>query len=204
MRNTIFRVSLVKATPLSPLLKQTPTLGGQQVRKSIHSPRLRFKGVNVKSGEGTPECLRVRMSCSALQDLTQYLDLGSKNYNGGVQFLCISSMLYVCLQLLQCRILDLGVRAVCSLSFVVSCHPPSAGVQELWAAWCSGWCLFGVGSAGRGMWRGTYRPLGHGTSLTGEPGVEPEGDGPKDYEINSKSWIFFDLPKCMYFILMKY
>lgn len=108
----------------------------------------------------------------------------------------------LCLQYVVCLL-----TAVCSLSVVVSCHPPSTGVQELWAAWGSGQCLFGdkvKGNPSGTMWRGTHQPLGRGTSLTGEPGVEPEGEGPKDYEINSKSWIFFDLPKCMYFMLMKY
>lgn len=113
---------------------------------SIHSHRLRFKGLNVKSWKGTPEFLRVRMSCSAVKDPTQYLDLGSENYNEGIEFLCVSSMLYVCLQPFQCRISDLRARGclqpVCCC-LLPSCHPPSTGVQELWAAWGSGQCLFG-------------------------------------------------------------
>lgn len=134
LTNTIFRVSLVKATPLSALPKPTPRLGGQQVRTSIHSHRWRFKGLNVKSWEGTPRFLRVSTSCSAIQDPTQYLDLGSENYNRGIELLYISSVLYICLKLLQCRILDLRVKAGCSLSFVVSRPLPSTAVKELWAA----------------------------------------------------------------------
>lgn len=97
LTNTIFRVSLVKVTPLSALPKPTPRLGGQQVRRSIHSHRLRFKSLNLKSWEGTPQFLRGSMSCSAVQDPTQYLDLGSENYNRGIEFLYASSMLYICL-----------------------------------------------------------------------------------------------------------
>lgn len=165
----------------------------------IHSPRLRFKGVNVKSWEGSPQFLRVRMSCPPTQAPGQYLDLGSENYNGGTELLCICSMLCVCLQLLQCRILVLksGLFTACLLlspailPALVCRSSVLPGAQDwVYLAW--------------GMWRGTHQPLGHGTLLTGEPGVEPEGEGPKDYEINSKSWVFFDLPKCMYFILMKY
>lgn len=76
----------------------------------------------------------------------------------------------------------LGARAVCSLSLVVSCHPPSTGAGALgclllrmgfiWDGVYLGdgvyfvWCLFLL-FWGQWMCRGTQRPLGHGTSLTG-------------------------------------
>lgn len=140
MRNSIFCVSGVKATPLSPLLKPTPRLGGQHWEWAFTAPDWGLKVWMWSHGKEVPSS-SVRMSCPAIQDPRQYLDLGSENYNRGTEFLCICSMLCVCLQLLQCRIL-----AVYSLSFVVSCHPPSTGVQELWVAWCSGLSLFGMGN----------------------------------------------------------
>lgn len=117
--------------------------------------------------------------------------------------LCLQYVVYL---LIALTVQNLRAQSQGRLQPVFCCLLPSS--QHCWEGALGCLVLRTVfvwhGECRTGNVKGRPWPLGHGTSLTGEPGVEPEGEGPADYEINSKSWIFFDLPNCMYFILMKY
>lgn len=140
------------------------------------------------------------MCCSAAQELMQCLGLGSKNFSGGTESLCISIIGMSAYIPYIAEVLDLGTRTVHSLSFAVSWCPHCLEqcVQEVWAAWGSGPCLIWREECGKADLQGnpqTSRPR-HVINLRTRRGARGRG-AKRLWDKLQVSWNLFALPKCL-------